>query len=118
MDPEYQTDQTFAGTVTGLEKLRAGHRDSWEDCRLLVINSVNAGARLEQVQRNQKASLDRCARKFELKLVEEDVKVLMAAHENRRGFWRWVGRNTGAIALTAVNAAIALYVTQHLLRAR
>lgn len=114
MDLKYQEDQTFAGTVTGLDRLRAGHRDSWEDCRLLVINSVNAGARLEQVQRNQQASIDRCARKFELKLVEDNVKVLMGAYNDRRGFWRWVGRNLTAIVLTAVNAVITIYLAQHL----
>jgi len=52
MDPNYQVDETFAGTVAGIEDLRRKYRGNddldWREWKRTLVSSAKAGAKLEQ----------------------------------------------------------------------
>ena len=52
MDPNYQVDETFAKTVTGIEELRAKYRGNdemdWKEWKRTLVSAAQAGAQLER----------------------------------------------------------------------
>jgi hypothetical protein len=90
VDPKYQHDETFAGTVTGIEELRKAHKDDWPEWRRTLINAARAGARMEQELRYVAASVEQCARRTAVSTLANKVGALEDAARKRRGLWRWV----------------------------
>jgi len=99
MDPKFQPiEPTFETTLTDVSELRrkfaAQDTNDWPRYKLIVINAVTSGQRLEQRMANAEVQIEhKLARKTAVDNLADDVNVLKNSAAGRKSFIkRWGGR--------------------------
>ena len=94
MDPNYQVDETFAKTVTGIEELRAKYRGNdgmdWKEWRRTLVSAAQAGAQLERRVNGLAMEFAKAARAAVVADIDIRVKQLEWEQKQRWGFKGWM----------------------------
>jgi len=93
MDPKYQNEETFAGTVTDIDLLRrkAAGNDDWTSWKRILIASANSGRVLEQRMNDAEAAIEgKLARKETLNGHGRRIDALEAALNRGGGLLRYL----------------------------
>jgi hypothetical protein len=113
MDPKFQpVEPTFETTLTDVSKLRAHFAaqddHDWPRYKMIVINAVTSGQRLEQRVVNAEAEIKyKLARRNKLEELEKAVTVLQETILRRKGTINWLVDHVWTILCLVLTAIVA-----------
>ena len=109
MDPNYQVDETFAKTVTGIEELRKKYRRDdemdWREWRRTLVSAAQAGAKLERDFNSLRMEVAKAARSETVAGLIQRIEFLEYVNKTRFGISTWVW---GVVSGIIVGVAIVI----------
>ena len=96
------SDDTFAGTLTGIERLRNSRQsdDDWIEWKRVLIESAKAGAELERIVSRMELRLQKLASQTALDGISARVKELEDAARRRDRWGEKLLKAAGAVGVT------------------